>query len=77
MPATRLTFLRRSSMALTTLTLRENPIGDAGVLHLADALQVNKVRRALFQTLSYDILRRLSQRWILVRLDFMTKVPGT
>ena len=77
MPDTRFPFLRRPTVALTTLNLRENQIGNTGVLHLADALQVNTVRRVLFRMLPYCILRRLSQRWILVGLDFLTKVPGT
>ena len=62
MPDTRFPFLRRSTVALTTLNLRENQIGNTGVLHLADALQVNTVRRVLFRMLPCDILQRLSQR---------------
>lgn len=33
---------------LTTLTLGTNRIGDVGTQHIADALQYNKVRSALY-----------------------------
>ena len=41
-PDTRFPFLRRSTIALTTLNLHGNQTSDAGVAHLADPLQVEQ-----------------------------------